>query len=122
MASVLVMDLWIWTLGYQGNIDQSVADLIFFKLDFSGLLLIFIMLHSIWLIYAYVEYHSYRKDWKENHFQPVDDKLICGRKKAERKAKKAERKGIMEAAKDVEKTGKSVDAEKEVPNGEIEKK
>jgi hypothetical protein len=69
---------WIFVAALGGHVSVSMDVLgsnIHFNLNFEPLLWLFIIAAALWGIYWAVEAMTYRKDWKQNGFRPVDDAL-----------------------------------------------
>lgn len=88
IAAVAIICLWIWNLSFEGNVAIEIADVATVNFDYTPIVLLFILAAGLWAVYAAVEMISYRKDWKANNFQPVDDKKIKKRKAQEMKEAK----------------------------------
>ncbi|QLH74221.1 MAG: hypothetical protein HPY73_01340 [Methanomassiliicoccales archaeon] len=80
--------LWIWYLSFGGDVAIELMDLATIELDYTPIIMLFIIAAALWAVYAIVEMVSYRKDWKANNFQPVDDKKISAMKKLKKKEAK----------------------------------
>ena len=76
---VALICAWIFFAALGGHISVSMdvlSSAIHFSLNFEPLLWLFILGAALWGIYWAVEAFIYRKDWKQNGFQPVDDAAL----------------------------------------------
>jgi hypothetical protein len=81
--------LWIYAIALGGRIgsDLGVGSAgLGFSLNFTGLLALIMIASALWGVYYTVEFFSYRKDWINNRFMPVLDRVRGrrGREEAQR--------------------------------------
>lgn len=86
--------LWLWIVTLQGHISISMvvqSNPISLSLNYQPIILLLMAVAGLWGIYSIVEMFSYRKDWIEGGFVPVDDALIKAKKREEKERRKADR-------------------------------
>ena len=87
---VALLDLWIWFATFQGKFQADLG-MVHVDLDYQSYVLLLILGVSLWAIYYVVELFSYRKDWIDQKFEPVDEKIASQRRAREKQLRKAKK-------------------------------
>jgi hypothetical protein len=67
--------VWIWFFLFGGKMAIDLADIAELSVGFTPIVLILMFAASLWGVYAVVEMWSYRYEWKENKYRPVNEKI-----------------------------------------------
>ena len=91
LFSVAVICWWLWTITMGGKMVLDVADMITLNVNYQTLVLLFMLVASLWGVYAVAEYFSYRNDWAENDYRPVKEEEAKRNKELRKARLKAEK-------------------------------
>lgn len=76
LCALLAWWLWSITLGGKFATDMQFQEATLgVQLDLSGVILIFMVLELLWGLYYVAEFISYRRDWINNRYQPLDESV-----------------------------------------------
>jgi hypothetical protein len=91
-VAVICICLWIWYFSFGGDVAIEIMDVASVDLNYTPIVMLFIVAAALWAVYAIVEMLSYRKEWVANNYQPVDEDKAKKKKKAEKEEAKAKKK------------------------------
>lgn len=93
---VALVCVWIYVAALGGHFSLSMnvsGSEIHIDLNYLALLWLFIFAAALWGVYWAVEAYIYRKEWKKNGFQPVDDAALRKQRRQRRAEERRARKG-----------------------------